>query len=96
MLIDKKVTKKIAFLARIGLTEKEEEEFSKDLSNILKWMEDLKRIDVKDLQPLRNVNDIELLEREDIEFSKNIKQEKLLHNAPKKNGNFFTVPKVIE
>ena len=35
MLIDKKVTKKIAFLARIGLTEKEEEEFAKDLSNIL-------------------------------------------------------------
>ena len=96
MLIDKKVTKKIAFLARIGLTEKEEEEFSKDLSNILKWMEDLKRIDVKDLQPLRNVNDIELLERDDTELAKNIEQEKLLNNAPKKNGNFFTVPKVIE
>ena len=94
MFIDKKVTKKIAFLARIGLSEKEEEEYSKDLSNILKWMEDLKKIDVKDVEPLRN--DIELLEREDIEFSKNIKQEKLLHNAPKKNGNFFTVPKVIE
>ena len=43
MLVDKKVTKKIAFLARIGLTEKEEEDFSKDLSNILKWMEDLKK-----------------------------------------------------
>ena len=96
MLIDKKVTKKIAFLARIGLTEKEEEEFSKDLSNILKWMEDLKRIDVKDLQPLRNVNDIELLERDDTELAKNIEQEKLLNNAPKRNGNFFTVPKVIE
>ena len=96
MLIDKKVTKKIAFLARIGLTEKEEEEFSKDLSNILKWMEDLQKIDVKDVEPLRNVNDIELLEREDKEFSKNTEQEELLSNAPKKNGNFFTVPKVIE
>ena len=96
MLIDKKVTKKIAFLARIGLTEKEEEEFSKDLSNILKWMEDLKKIDVKDVEPVRNVNDIELIEREDAKFSKNINQEKLLVNAPKKNGNFFTVPKVIE
>ena len=96
MLIDKKVTKKIAFLARIGLTEKEEEEFTKDLSNILNWMDDLKKIDVKNVEPLRNVNDIELLERDDTEFSKNIEQEKLLSNAPKKNGNFFTVPKVIE
>ena len=96
MLIDKKVTKKIAFLARIGLTEKEEEEFAKDLSNILNWMDDLKKIDVKNVEPLRNVNDIKLLERDDTEFSKNIEQEKLLSNAPKKNGNFFTVPKVID
>ena len=96
MLIDKKVTKKIAFLARIGLTEKEAEDFSKDLSKILKWMEDLKKIDVKNVDPLRNINDIELLEREDIDFSKNSDQRKLLANAPKKNGNFFTVPKVIE
>ena len=57
MFIEKKVTKKIAFLARIGLTEKEEEQFSKDLSNILKWMEELKKIDVKGIEPLRNVND---------------------------------------
>ena len=96
MLIDKKVTKKIAFLARIGLSEKEEEEYSKDLSNILKWMEDLQKIDVKDVAPLRNVNDIELIEREDKDFSKNKEQQELLLNAPKKNGNFFTVPKVIE
>ena len=58
-------------------------------------MDDLKKIDVKNVEPLRNVNDIELLERDDTEFSKRIEQEKLLSNAPKKNGNFFTVPKVI-
>ena len=96
MLIDKKITKKIAFLARIGLSEKEEELFTKDLSNILNWMEDLKKIDVKDIEPLRNVNDIELFEREDVDFTKNTDHDKLLANAPKKNGNFFTVPKVIE
>ena len=75
MLIDKKVTQKISFLARIGLTEKEEEEFSNDLSNILKWMEDLKTVDVSNVKPLRNVNDIELPERNDNEFSKNIENE---------------------
>ena len=96
MLIDRKVTKRISFLARISLSEKEEEEFSRDLSNILKWMEDLQKIDVSDVEPLRNVNDIKLLERDDKDFSKNIEQEQLLSNAPKKNGNFFIVPKVIE
>jgi aspartyl/glutamyl-tRNA(Asn/Gln) amidotransferase C subunit len=59
-------------------------------------MEDLQKVDVSNVEPLRNVNDIELLERNDSEFSKNIEQEELLSNAPQKNGNFFTVPKVIE
>ncbi len=96
MLIDKKVTKKIAFLARISLTEKEEEEFSKDLSNILQWMEDLKKVDVSDVEPVRNVNDSKLFEREDVDFTTAVNQEDILLNAPKKNGKFFTVPKVIE
>ena len=96
MLIDKKVTKKIAFLARISLTEKEEEEFSKDLSNILQWMEDLKKVDVSDVEPVRNVNDSKLFERDDVDFTTAVNQEDILLNAPKKNGKFFTVPKVIE
>ena len=44
----------------------------------------------------KNVNDSKLFEREDVDFSKTIDQEEILLNAPKKNGNFFTVPKVIE
>ena len=96
MFIEKKVTKKIAFLARIGLTEKEEEQFSEDLSNILKWMEELKKIDVKGIEPLRNVNEMQLIERNDAKVLKSINQDELLSNAPEKNGKFFTVPKVIE
>ncbi|MBF96631.1 MAG: Asp-tRNA(Asn)/Glu-tRNA(Gln) amidotransferase GatCAB subunit C [Pelagibacterales bacterium] len=84
MLIDKKITKKIAFLARIELNDKEEEEFSKDLSNILQWMEDLKKVDVKNIEPIRNVNDSQLFEREDLDFSKTIDQDQILSNAPKK------------
>ena len=96
MFIEKKVTKKIAFLARIGLTEKEEEQFSKDLSNILKWMEELKKIDVKGIEPLRIVNEMQLIERDDAKVLKSKSQDELLSNAPEKNGKFFTVPKVIE
>ena len=69
---------------------------SKDLSNILKWMEELKKIDVKGIEPLRNVNEMQLIERNDAKVLKSISQDELLSNAPKKNGRFFTVPKVIE
>ena len=96
MLIDIKITKRIANLAKIELNEKEIEEYSKDLSNILSWMEELKKVDVKGIEPVTSVNDNKLFEREDLEFEDKIEKEEILLNAPDKNEDYFIVPKVIE
>ena len=96
MLIDFKITKRIAYLAKIELNKKEIEEYSKDLSNILSWMEELKKVDVKGIEPVTSVNDNKLFEREDLEFEDKIEKEKILLNAPDKNEDYFIVPKVIE
>ena len=96
MLIDIKITKRIAHLAKIELNEKEIEEYSKDLSNILSWMDELKKVDVKGIEPVTSVNDNQLFEREDLEFEDKIEKEEILLNAPDKNEDYFIVPKVIE
>ena len=96
MLIDEKITLKIASLAKLELTDKEIEEYSKDLTNILKWMEELKEVDVSNVQPVTSVTKNELYEREDIAYKNTVEQEKILLNAPEKVGEYFTVPKVIE
>jgi len=96
MLIDKKITLKIASLAKLELTEQEIKEYSKDLTNILKWMEELKEVDVSNVQPVTSVTKNELYEREDIAYKNTVEQEKILLNAPEKVGEYFTVPKVIE
>ena len=96
MLIDEKITLKIASLAKLELTEQEIKEYSKDLTNILKWMEELKEVDVSNVQPVTSVTKNELYEREDIAYKNTIEQEKILLNAPEKVGGYFTVPKVIE
>ena len=96
MLIDIKITKRIANLAKIELSEKEIEEYSKDLSNILSWMDELKKVDVKDIEPVTSVNDNKLFEREDLEFEDKVEKEEILSNAPDKNEDYFIVPKVIE
>lgn len=96
MLIDEKITIKIASLAKLELTEQEIKEYSKDLTNILKWMEELKEVDVSNVQPVTSVIKNELYEREDIANKKTVEQEKILLNAPEKVGEYFTVPKVIE
>ena len=96
MLIDIKITKRIANLAKIELSEKEIEEYSKDLSNILSWMDKLKKVDVKGIGPVTSVNDNKLFEREDLDFEDKVEKEEILLNAPDKNEDYFIVPKVIE
>ena len=96
MLIDEKITLKIASLAKLELTDQEIKEYSKDLTNILKWMEELKEVDVSNVQPVTSVTKNELYEREDIVYKNTVEQEKILLNAPEKIGEYFTVPKVIE
>ena len=96
MLIDEKITLKIASLAKLELTDQEIKEYSKDLTNILKWMEELKEVDVSNVQAVTSVTKNELYEREDIAYKDTVEQEKILLNAPEKVGEYFTVPKVIE
>ena len=82
MLIDEKITLKIASLAKLELTDQEIKEYSKDLTNILKWMEELKEVDVSNIQPVTSVTKNELYEREDIAYKNTVEQEKILLNAP--------------
>ena len=96
MLIDEKITLKIASLAKLELTDQEIREYSKDLTKILKWMEELKEVDVSNVEPVTSVTKNELYEREDIAYKNTVEQEKILLNAPEKVGEYFTVPKVIE
>ena len=86
MLIDEKITKKIARLAKLELSEEEIKEYSKDLSNILKWMEELKEVDVNNVSPITSVTENQLYERVDVTSHKTVDQEKILSNAPEKVG----------
>ncbi len=96
MLIDEKITNKIAFLSRLKLSEEETNEYAKDLSKIFEWMEELKKVDVEGVEPLKSVNNIILQEREDNLFKNKIDTAEVLKNAPSTENNYFTVPKVIE
>ena len=96
MLIDKKITRKIANLAKIELSAEELLEYSNDLSKILSWIDQLKKVDVQNIDPVTSVTDNKLFEREDNKYKSNIEKEDILLNAPDKSNDYFTVPKVIE
>jgi len=104
-MIDKKTVEHIAKLARIELTEKEKEKFTKELSSILDYVEKLKEVDTSQVEPVAQVTGLENVMREDKEvksppaFAKREKSKvrsKLLKQAPKRKGDYIKVPKILE
>ena len=58
-------TKHIAALARIGVTEKELEKFSADLTAVLDWIKLLEEADISDVSPMARVSGAINVSRED-------------------------------
>ena len=95
MSIDKDKIKHVAKLARISLDEKKTDSLTEDLSSIFKFIEKLNELNTKNTEPLTSILNEPLRSRSDEIDDGKIKN-KILENSPKKNEEFFIVPKVIE
>ena len=95
MAIDRETVKYLAHLARIKLEEGELDRLSGQLKDILDFIDQLKKIDVSAIKPTSHILPISNVLREDTTHE-SLPLEKILQNAPLKEGNFFVVPKVIE
>ncbi len=65
-MISKDEVKHIAELARVGLSEKDIEKFSKDLSSILDFVEQLKEVDVSEVAPTEHITGLKNRMRDDL------------------------------
>jgi len=95
MSINKETVKKISKLSRIASNEQFEDSMIKDLNSILKFVEQLNELNIKNIEPLSSVVEQKLFQREDVVKIMNEKED-VLKNSPHKNENYFVVPKVIE
>ena len=95
MSIDKNQVKKVAKLSKISLDDSKLESLSKDLASILNFVEQLNKLDTKQIEPLSSTVEKTLEPRTDKINDGKIKNE-ILKNSPDKNEDFFVVPKVIE
>ncbi|MCU0440252.1 MAG: Asp-tRNA(Asn)/Glu-tRNA(Gln) amidotransferase subunit GatC [Raineya sp.] len=95
MNIDKQTLQNIAHLARLEFEEQSEIKMIGEMSKILSWMEKLNEIDTENVQPLIHISQEINVLRED-EAKTSLDHEKGLLNAPKRDANYFRVPKVIE
>ena len=95
MKIDKDSIKKIAHLARLEFDESSAEKMSNDMSQILDWVEQLNEIDTTGVEPLTTMSSEVNVMRED-KAGNHLSHEAGLKNAPKRDSDYFRVPKVLE
>ena len=95
MSIDKDTVKHISKLARISLDEKKVDNLSKDLTSIMRFIENLNKLNTDKIEPLTSIINASLNSRKDDVKDGKIRDQ-ILKNSPEKNEEFFVVPKVIE
>jgi aspartyl-tRNA(Asn)/glutamyl-tRNA(Gln) amidotransferase subunit C len=94
MNIDRAMLDKIAHLSRLEFDEKDAEAMMKDMSAIVTWVEKLKEVNTEGIEPLTTMShEINAL-RDDL-VKPSLDHEKALSSAPKKDADFFRVPKVL-
>ncbi len=95
MAIDAATVRKVARLARIAEPEEKLEGLARELSGILDWIEQLNEVDTDGVEPMTCVVHVAAPMRDDV-VTEGGNPEMVLSNAPKRAGNFFVVPKVVE
>ena len=95
MEISKGQVEHVAKLARLEVSEDEKAMFSRQLSAILTYMDQLKEVDTEGVEPTATVLPTENVWREDA-VKPSLTQEQALANAPDQADGFFRVPKIIE
>ena len=84
----------VAQLARLTFSPEDEQKLVEDLNAILRYMEQLNRLDTTAVEPLTHVTDQGNVLREDIPVP-SLPRDEVLLNAPARTEALFRVPKVI-
>ena len=98
MSITRDEVMKIANLARLYFSEEELDEFTTQFQGILDYIEQLKQVDVENIEPTSHVSlmaDFEKHMFRDDEVRASLPVETSLANAPDSAAGHFRVPKVI-
>jgi aspartyl-tRNA(Asn)/glutamyl-tRNA(Gln) amidotransferase subunit C len=93
-LIDREVVAHVAKLARIAVPPGELGPLSEELASIVGYVEQIQRLDLRDVPPLSHGGDARNVFRAD-EERPCLPRDLALRNAPARRGDYFEVPRVI-
>ncbi len=88
--------REIAHLARIALSDEEAARYQEQMDHILKYLEQLDRIDVTGIEPTAHAGAVYDVVREDLATGTSLTREAALGNAPAVAQDQFRMPKVVD
>lgn len=94
MKITDEIVDHIAHLARLEFKGDKKEAIRQDMENIISFMNKLSEVPTENVEPLIFMNTDYNHLREDI-AEVTISQQEALMNAPKKDSDYFRIPKVL-
>ena len=92
--IDEPLVRHIGKLSRIELTDEQVSTFGRQLSAILEYFDKLSELDTDGVEPMAHAVELRNVLADDAP-GESLTPEAALANAPKRDGDFFMVPKVI-
>ena len=95
MAIDVATVRKVARLARIAEPEEKLEPLARELNAIMAWIEQLNEVDTDGVEPMTSAVRVALPMRDDV-VTDGGDPEVVLSNSPRRVGDFYVVPKVLE
>ncbi len=85
----------VAELARLELTDEEKSLFQPQLESIVKYVEKISSVDIEGVEPMMHGRELVNAFREDV-VRPSMSTEAALANAPKRVGDEFLLPKIVE
>ncbi len=95
MKITREDVEHVAMLARLQLSDEEIETFTRQLDDILTYVDKLNELNTEAVEPTSHPLNLESPMRDDI-ARESLNPELSLRNAPQRVGETFKVPRVIE
>jgi aspartyl-tRNA(Asn)/glutamyl-tRNA(Gln) amidotransferase subunit C len=95
MAISREQVEHVAHLARLGLSDEETDRLQQQLSAILGHMQIIDQLDTSAIPPTAQVIPVSSVMRDDV-ARPSLPVEDILKNAPRREGDFFKVPPVLE
>jgi aspartyl-tRNA(Asn)/glutamyl-tRNA(Gln) amidotransferase subunit C len=85
----------LAKLTKLSLSDDEVEEFTKEMSDILGYVEQLQQVDIAGLEPTYQVTGLKNVTRKDVVINYGATPEELLGNAPATEDGLIKVKRVL-